>query len=262
MTATKEETVKKNNESTESKKKYDKILDDLIEMIGGKEYCLRQLICEGEHKNFIKKYKEDNKKFILDQISKFYDSVPYDEKNIIDVEISNALWNKYIMKIYFYDKENHKFFEFSVKTSKVEEQLLFETLDTDCDNSANAKTYPKSFFSKLKEGVIMWEKYSKVLETKNMEEYEEKVQKEKEYFLEKMKKFKIMDQEDLESVGLLEAPEQYRDGKTRYIANNIFYYQLVGIDGYITFDDGKDIMLDPTFARHFYEKIVKRLREQ
>jgi hypothetical protein len=241
-----------------SNKEYEKILDELIDMIGGREYCLRQLLFEGDHKKFISEYRKKHRDFILEQLPKFYDSVPYDEKNIIDVEISSGAWNKFILKIFYFDQEYNRFFEFSIKTNRIEEVSLFEA----CDDE-ESKSYSRSFFSKLKGGNLLWDKYSKVLEAKQMEEYAEKLQKEKQLFNEKMKKFKFIPSDELKDLGyeLIEAPEQYKDGKTRYLHKNNFYYQLVGIDGYITFHEGSDIMMDPAFARNFYEKIVKKLRD-
>jgi hypothetical protein len=267
MSKKKQEQNTKNLENPE----YNKILDNLIEMIGGKEYCLRQLLFEGDHKKFISEYKIKNRDFIINQIPKFYDSMPYDEKNIVDIEISSSVWNKYVLKIFYYDELNHRFFEFSIKTNRVEEVSLFELSD-DCDD--DSKNYSRSFYSKVKGGNLLWEKYNKLLENKKMEEYAEKLQKEKIMFAEKMKKFNFIStknknsdkdnneiSEELKNLNLIEAPDQYKDGKTRYISDNKFYYLLVGIDGYITFDESVDIMLEPYFARLFYEKIVKKLRE-
>jgi hypothetical protein len=234
---------------------YEKILDDLINLIGGKEYCLSQLISEGEHRNFLSGYKKDNRQKILDQISEFYDSTVFDENNILDSEITNALWNKYIMKLYFYDQENYKFFVYLLKDQKVEEVMLF------MNDSDEEKTYTKSFFSKIKGGNNLWEKYNKILEQKEVEKCVEKVQKDKEFFIKTMKNFKFIEFENATNLELVEASEQYKDGKTRYIYDNKFYYKLVKIEGYVTFYDETDLMLEPAFAKYFYEKIVKQLRD-
>jgi hypothetical protein len=247
----------KNNESNE---KYEKILDSLIEKIGGKEYCLRQLIFEGDYREFTSEYRTNNRNHIFNLISLLYESVPFDEKNIINIDISNTFWNKYIMKLHFYDQENFRFFEYSIKNDKVEEISLFEIKND--DEEVDNKIYAKSFYSKIKGGNIHWDKYNKLLEAKKMEEYAEKIQKEKDFFMEKMKNFKFINSNDIGDIELIEAPEQYKDGKMRYLYNKIFYYQLVGIDGYITFNEGKDITMDPAFARQFYEKIVKKLRNE
>jgi hypothetical protein len=246
----------KNTEANNYNPEFPKILDELIDMIGGKEYCLRQLLCECDHKKIVSEYKKKNRDFILGQLPKFYDSVPYDEKNIVDIEISSGAWNKYILKIFYFDQEYNRFFEFSIKTNSVEEVSLFEA----CDDE-DSKSYSRSFFSKLRGGNLLWEKYNKVLEDKKIEESVEKLKKELQSFNENMKKFKFIPSDEIGDIDLIEAPEQYKDGKTRYLYKNNFYYQLVGIDGYITFHEEIDIMLNPSFARHFYEKIVKRLRD-
>lgn len=244
--------------NTETKNlEYSKLLDEMIEMIGGKEYCLRQLLCEYDHKKIISEYKKEHRNFILEQLPKFYDSVPYDEKNIVDVEISGGSWNKYILKIFYFDQEYNRIFEFSIKTNSVEEVSLFEP----CDDE-ESKSYARSFFSKLRGGNLLWDKYNKILEEKKIEETAEKLREELRSFNEKMRKFKFISSDELGDMELIEAPEQYKDGKTRYLYKNNFYYQLVGIDGYITFNEGLDIMLNPSFARHFYDKIVKKLREE
>jgi hypothetical protein len=243
---------------------YNKIVDELIDMIGGKEYCLRQLLCENDHKKFISDYRNKNRENILEQIVKFYDSphIRYNNKNIIDIDISSGHWNKYILKIIFYDQENHRFFEFSIKTNKVEEISLFEAI-TGYDDE-DSKSYSRSFYSKIKGGSLLWDKYNKISEEKKMEEIVEKLNKEKQLFAEKMKKFNFVSLDDAKesNLELIEAPEQYKDGKTRYLNNNIFYYKLVGINGYITLNEGKDIMLEPSFAKLFYDNIVKKLREE
>jgi hypothetical protein len=199
---------------------YDKILGELIEMIGGREYCLRQLLFEGDHKKFISEYRKKHRDFILEQLPKFYDSVPYDEKNIVDIEISSGAWNKYILKIFYFDQEYNRIFEFSIKTNAVEEVSLFEA----CDDE-ESKSYSRSFFSKLRGGNLLWDKYTKILEEKKMEEYAEKLKKEVQFFNEKMKKFKFIpnnDSNDNNNLEFIEAPEQYKDGKTRYLYQNNF----------------------------------------
>jgi hypothetical protein len=248
---------KKVEESEKVNPEYNEIIERMIDMIGGKEYCLRQLLFEEDHKKFINKYRESHRDSILKKISKFYESVPFNESNIVDIETSSGAWNKYILKIFFYDKKNYRIFDYSIKYSKVEEVSLFEIDDDD-----ETKNYSRSFFSKLKGGNQFWNEYNKMLEEKNSEDQTHKLQKEKEYFVEKMKKFKFIPDDDSKDIELEELEEQLKDGKTRYELDNKFYYRLVGINGYITFNEEKDIMLEPAFAKYFYEKIVKKLREE
>lgn len=243
------------------KEKYNRILDKLIDKIGGKEWCLKQLIPEFEYREFALEYRHVYRNYILDQIRKnFYDSMEFIENNFVDVDVSNALWTSHIMRLYLYDQVNHRFFDFSVRTHQVEEVSLFEACE-DEDEDGNTKTYPRSFFSKLKNGNSLWEKYGKILEENQMTKHFEKMQKNRDHFLDKMKKFKLIDSEDFEELEAKKAPEQYDGGMTRFVHDDIFYYQLEGIDGYITFNDGNDIMLEPSFAKVFYEKVVEQLRD-
>lgn len=240
-----------------NKEKYNKILDDLIEQIGGKEFCLQQTIPENIHKNFINDYRNNNRNFMLEEIHKnFYDTMQFNKDNIIDIEISSSFWNRHIMKIYFYDNINHRIFEFYIKTHKIEEVSLFKETEN------NEKHFSKSFYAKLKNGNILWEKYNVILEEQKSEEYAEKLKKEKEFFFSKMKKFKFIEKEEFDKLNAIQAPEQYNDSNTRYILNNIFYYELSRVCGVFTFDEGIDIMLNPGFVRLFYEKIVKKLVEK
>lgn len=250
---------KKIKEETEINPEYNEIIDHMLEMLGGKEYCLRQLLFEEDHRKFITKYREKNIKNILNKISNFYESVPFEEDNIIDVEISSGAWNKYLLKLFFYDKKHHRIFEFVIKTNKIEETSLFEFEDDD-----ETKNYSRSFFSKIKGGNQLWNNYNKILEENSSEDNLNKMRKEIEYFKDKMKQFKHVSEED--ELKLQEADEQYKDGKIRFLYKEsendepIYYYSLVGVNGYITFNETKDIMLEPVFAKHFYNKIVKKLR--
>lgn len=248
---------KKGENSEKINPEYNEIVDCMIEMIGGKEYCLRQLLFEEDHKKIINKYRENNRSSILKKISNFYESVCFDENNITDIEISSSNWNKYILKIFFYDTKNYRIFNYSIKYNKIEEVSLFELDDND-----DAKNYSRSFFSKLKGGNHFWNEYNKMLEGKNSKEQLIKLQNEKDYFIEKMKKYTYISNIDSKNIELEELEEQLKDGKIRYKFENVFYYKLVGINGYITFYEDKDIMLEPTFAKYFYDIIVKKLREE
>jgi hypothetical protein len=247
---------KNKHEDQEINQEYNEIVDHLIEMIGGKEYCLRQLLFEQDHRDFVTKYRDKNREAILEKISKFYESTPYDKENIVNIEISSGAWNKHMLKVFFYDEKYHRVFEFLIKTNKVEEVSLFEY-----DEFDEGKNYTRSFYSKLRGGNLLWDKYNKELESKNSEEQLDKLKKERDYFVEKMKHFKFIPDDELGDIELEEAPEQYTDGKTRYLYNNHFYYRLVGITGYITFSEKKDIMMESIFSKYFYEKIVSKLRQ-
>jgi hypothetical protein len=254
----KKNSEKKKTEEGPINPKYEEIVKYLVdEKIGGIEYCLRQLLYEGDHRELINNYKTENKNTIFEKISNFYESTQFEEKNFKDVDVLSGLWNKYMLKIYYYDRINYKFFEYSIKTDKVEEVSMFEIRDAE-----ESKDYNHSFFSKIKGGNSLWLEYEKVLNDKKSEEQLEKVRKELMIFSEKMKKFKFIPDDELGDFKLEEADDQYRDGKTRYLHDKKMYYRLVGINGYITFDSDTDIMLEPIFAKHFYDKIVKKLREQ
>lgn len=255
-------TKKKIQENEKENPEYNEIIDHMLEMIGGKEYCLRQLLFEEDHRKFIEKYRNKNRNEILNKIAKFYESVPFDENNITDVEISSSVWNKYLLKLHFYDIKNYRIFEFIIKTNKVEELSLFEF-----DDDNETKNYSRSFYSKLKGGNHLWNDYNKILEEQILEKNKNKDKEELSYFIQIMKKFKHVSDEDMKDTELVETDDQYRDGKKRYLLNDtennktFYYYKLVGagINGYITFNEEKDIMLDPVFAKHFYNKIASKL---
>jgi tRNA splicing endonuclease len=239
---------------------YENILETLIEKIGGKEYCLKQLLCENDYRSFSHNYKNKNKKSILEKIEKIYEkNKDYEQINIIDVEISNALWNKYIMKFYFYDESRFRFFEYSVKTEEICEISIFDE-SIDYDEQEDLKTYPKSFYSKLKGGNLLWEKYNRVQEEKNAEKYIAKAHEDNAKFMEKMKRFKFIQEEDARDLSLIESNDRFFDGNKRFMLDGIFYYKLPDILGYLTFGEKQDILLEPFFAKLFYEKIVKKLR--
>ena len=76
-------------------------------------------------------------------------------------------------------------------------------------------------------------------------------------------KFKLVQKEDVEKLdGIVKSPEQYDDGKIRYIANGFFYYHIPIINGFITFEEGKDVLLEPSFTKKFYEKIIEPMRKK
>lgn len=232
---------------------YEKILDDLLNQSGGKEYCLRQIISESDYRKFSEEYKNNFRSTILDKISKLYEQPrredSYDETKIINIDINASLWNKYIMKLYFYDTVNYRFFEYYIKTEQVENVSLFED-----DN----RTYSKSFFTKVKGGYTLWEEYEKFsVKQQQDKEVEKKMQTLllfKEKVTNKMKFISITDFEQLNSV---KAPEQYADGKLRYISNDHYYYYIGTLNGYITFEEGVDLLLNEDFAKLFDKKIRK-----
>lgn len=241
--------------------KYDTIVDKLLEKIGGKEYCLRQLLPESDHRSFIVEYRNNNRKNIMKFLQeRFYKELVgdkealFDENNFVDIDVNSAIWNRHIMKMYFYDTENNKFFEYYVKTGEVENVSMFE--------DDEVKTYPKSFFSKIRNGNSLWEQYKQILDKNQQEKYVEKLHKEREFFVENMKTCRFVDNEEIDALTFVKAPEQYRDGKVRYIANNVFYYQIFGISGYVTFESGTDLLLNSGFSKLFHDKIVKKVREE
>jgi hypothetical protein len=247
----------------QKEEKYAKILDKLIDKIGGKEWCLKQLIPEFEYRDFSSKYRDTHKKNIFEKIQKnFYDAHQFDESNIIDIEMSNSTWSNHIMKLYFYDKSTHRFFEFSIKNQIVEEISLFTTYDDDDDDEPNTKTYPKSFFSKIKNGNSLWDKYRKVLDSTQLDARLNRKQKENDYFNEKIKQLKLIDSDEFEKFEKIKTPEQYNDGKIRFIYNNVYYYEILGTEAYITFEESKDILLEePAFSKLFNEKIISQLKD-
>lgn len=238
-------------------KTYENILDTLIEKIGGKEYCLKQLLCENDYKSFVNNYKQKNKSIIFEKIDKFYENDK--QKNIIDVEISNALWNKHIMMIYYYDDCNFRFFEYSIKSCCINEIPIFDE-SVDYSENEDSKNYTKSFYSKLKGGNLLWGKYNSYNEEKNLEKYELKAKENNEKFMEKMRKFKFIPEDESKDLNLVESNDRYFDGNDRYLLNGIYYYKLPNVSGFMTFEENKDILLEPYFAKLFYEKIVRKLR--
>lgn len=236
---------------------YEQILDNLIEKIGGKEYCLRQLLCENDYKNFTHSFKKTHKKNILQKIEELFS---VNNENIIEVEIAQSFWNKYIMKLYFYDECNFRFFEYSIKTEEITEINIFD-YGVDCEDSDNYKTFPKSFYSKLKGGNLLWEKYDMGQQEKNSEKTAQKIKEENEKFMDKMKCFKFIQISEEENLNLQESQERFFDGNQRFMLDDIFYYKLPNVNGYMTFNEKKDILLEPYFAKLFYEKIVKKIRE-
>lgn len=241
-----------------AQKTYENILDSLIEKIGGKEYCLKQLLCENDYRVFSHDYKHKNKKSILEKIEKFYEKEK--QKNIVDVEISHAIWNKYIMMFYYYDNYNFRFFEYSVKTEEIKEIPMFDD-SIDYTENEEAKNYSRSFYSKLKGGNLLWEKYERTQEEKNAEKYELKAKEDNAKFMEKMKNFKFITEEESKNFNLTESSDRYFDGNERYLLDEVYYYKLPNISGYMTFGENKDILLEPFFAKLFYEKIVRKIRE-
>lgn len=239
-----------------SKERYNAILDGLIEELGGKEWCLKQLISESLYNNFANNYQEVHHDLILNLIEeKYYKFVNMDfsKENFKKLDVLSGVWIKYIMNLYFYDVVNNRIFEFSIKKHTVTEIDIFE----DEDNKIQAK----SFFSKIKNGNSLWEKYKKTLDESNSEKINKENEENTENFINHMKKFRMIDEDEVDSLNLLEAPLQYNDGKNRFLSNNVYYYQLAGIDGFITFDSGIDIFQDIPFSKLFYEKIISQLRE-
>lgn len=237
---------------------YEQILDSLIEKIGGKEYCLRQLLCENDYKNFTHNYKKAHKTNIVQKITELYS---VNIENIIEVEIAQSFWNKYIMKLYFYDECNFRFFEYFIKTEEITEVKIFDYDYDDNDDSDNLKTFPKSFYAKLKGGNLLWEKYDKTQQEKNSEKIAQKSKEENDKFMEKMKCFKFITLSKGKDLNLKESEERFFDGNQRFMLGNIFYYKLPNVNGYMTFNEEKDILLEPYFAKLFYEKIVRKIRE-
>lgn len=230
---------------------YEKILDDLLNQSGGKEYCLRQIISESDYKKFSEEYKVNNRQTIFDKICKLYDDDTYDETKIMNIDINASLWNKYIMKLYFYDTINHRFFEYYIKTEQVENVSLFED-----DN----KTYSKSFFTKIKGGYTLWEEYEKFSAKQQQDKEVEKKMQTLLLFKEKVKKMKFVSITDFEQLNSNKAPEQYTDGKLRYLSNNHYYYYIGTLNGYITFEEGEDLLLNEDYAKLF-EKKIRESRE-
>jgi hypothetical protein len=165
--------------------RYTKILDDLLEQAGGKEYCLRQILTHWNLKIFNKGYLLKNRKKMINMIKdKFYENLEFNESDFINVEISTTLWNKHIFKFYFYDSKNHVFFEYSIKTDQVEKFQLFDGDD---------KNYQNSFFAKLGNGNCLWKSYQESLvkkEDKKVDQNEEQVKKEIDEIMGKMKSSK------------------------------------------------------------------------
>ena len=133
-----------------------KILDELFECAGGKEYCLKQIISQHDYKKFIVKYVSENKQIIYDKIKQTYtDDNKFDMQKIIELEISETCWNKYIMKLYYFDTENLFIFEYSVKTEKIIQIPFFN------DEFENKHSYANTFLTKIKNGMKLWNSVEK-----------------------------------------------------------------------------------------------------
>jgi hypothetical protein len=116
---------------------YNTILNELIETIGGKELCLRQMLPESVYRTFIKKYREDNKEKIMNLINS--------NTKIIDADINSANWIKYFMKIFYYDSEKQVIYEYDIKMEKVTiEEIVLNGV---------------SSFSKFKNGYMLEDLY-------------------------------------------------------------------------------------------------------
>lgn len=231
---------------------YEKILDTMLNLMGGKEYCVKQVVTENIHKKIINDFRNNNKQHIFSLFKNFYTD-NFDEKNIINVDINNSHWNNYFLKIVYYDTENFRFFIYNIKKNILEETSLFI-------NDDDEKNYSKTFFSKIKGGNNLWDKYEKHIENKLSEN--EKSQNELNFFYDNIKNFQFINIDDInENFNPHESLEQYQDGNIRYLHNNIYYYKIVGINGFITFHNDNDLLLNSGFARNFYEKIVKQIRE-
>jgi len=253
-------------------KDFDTVLDELIDSMGcddysGKEYCLRQTISESDHRNYINNYRKTYRNEILNKISSFYrDGENFSDHNFSDVDINNTIWTQHLFNIYFYDKINYRFFEFSLRSGDVEEVSLFKFCD-DNDEDEFSKTYPKSFFSKVKGGILLWETYSDHLNEQLMEKREKKLKQKREENEEKMRTFKFLDTDEVDNLkennelNLEEAPTQYSGGGIiRYLGNGEFYYKLNRVNGYVTFGSKTDILLDPSFNKFFYKEVIEKIR--
>lgn len=234
--------------------RYTKILDDLMDKSGGKEYCLRQILTESDYKRFVEEYRTTHKKAIFDQIQqKFYKDTQFDENNISNVDVSQSQWNKYIMKLYFYDNSNHKFFEYYVKTDQVENVPLFQD---------DREVFTASFFSKLRNGNTLWDKYSKDREDIKMKKEAERLATQSLLFREKLKQLKHVPENEFTQLKSVKLTEQHPDNRQRYVHNNHFYYYIEELDGYITFEEGEDLLLNKAFAAVFNERVLKKLSSQ
>lgn len=234
---------------------YNEILDKLIDASGGKEYCLTQILTETVYNQFVKSFYKEHEKMILEKIEEqFYtDGTIFDEKNMINVEINRTCWNKYIMKIYVYDRVNFKLFVYYVKTEKVENVQLFD------DNTC---VFARSFYPKLKDNNILWEEYERYINRDEIELEKKQFIQDSELFLKKINNLKHINNETFKTLNQNKAENQQRDGCIRYLSNNIFYYYFTSIDGYLTFEDTDDLLLNKGFARLFHTKILGNIKKQ
>jgi hypothetical protein len=233
---------------------YNTIIDNMIDQIGGKEYCLQQLLPESVHLNFIKEYSKKCREHVLDIIkNQFYENILFDSSCIQNVDINSVVWNKHLMKIYFYDNKNYLFFEYNIKTNTVVNVSLFEDDDY--------QVYHKSFFVKLRNGNALWTQYTNNIEYEKHQKYIEKVKKNEEFFIEKMKDFKFLNIDEIDLTDKM-IKTRFPDDKNRYIDNNIYYYKCNDIDGYITFNSTEDTFLNRDFSKLFYDKVLVKAREE
>lgn len=216
---------------------YNTILDNLVEMVGGKEYCIKNLISETDYKMFLNEYRNKKETFIYNLLEKFYPN--YDKSNIIEVDVLSNYWIPYFMKLHYYDYVHFKFFEFSIKNNTFVEIPTFST---------NELIISKSFYLKIRNGYELFDKYENS-KNANMSD-------DKKFFNDKMKICSHVESAVVEPVVI-----QYPDNIIRFTSNNIFYYQFPEIDGYITFHDEVDLMLEPIFVKNFYEHVIKKVKK-
>ncbi len=242
------------NNMAQLDERYLKILDDLLDKSGGKEYCLKQILTESDYKRFAEEYKKEHKKDIFDRIQeKFYKTesgTRFDENNFANLEISQSQWNRYIMKFYFYDNVNHRIFEYYVKTDQIENVPLFQD---------ERDVFSGSFFSKLKNGNTLWDKFSRDMEEIRIKKEVEKMTSQNLVFREKLKRLKFLEEDAFSELKSIKLTEQHPDKHQRYVYDNHFYYYVEELDGYVTFQEGEDLLLNSAFLTVFNEKVVRKL---
>jgi len=234
---------------TEAEKEYDEILNKMIEKIGGKEYCLKQLLSEGEHKDFLKKYLKKNKEKIYLNFTNHEEEI-----DIIHIEIASSLWNKYLFRIFLYDTKKYEMYEYNIRDKSM---IKMEIFSNEIKNSD--KLFPKSVFYKFRGGNVLWENYEKnVLKTGEEENSEEELYMK--YFVKKMKCFKFIPKgeeifggEELKKVSKNEIFETFT-------LSDIYYYEFSEINGYMTFNTEDNLLIEKKFAKLFDENIIKKLK--
>ncbi|ATZ80465.1 hypothetical protein BMW23_0412 [Bodo saltans virus] len=244
---------------------YDKIIDDLFECTGGKEYCLFQILPEHDYKKFVKKFIMEYGELIYKKIEELYtkNDMIFNKSSIIELEISSTIWNKYMMKLYYFDRSTHKLFEFNIKNNSACEISLYDSKipsDSKACRLFGGHSYSSCFLTKTKNGSALWSEIEKEQNIRNKALDEAENER---IYTEMIQTCKFLTQDEINNLQLIQTSLQYKDFYIRYICNGIFYYSRSTATKespnkriYFTFGTASDYI-----ARHGYGHIFNKLFE-